>query len=139
MVYPGSLQFLYFDDLYGEAKEKRCLTVSVDPYMFLLISREVPNFIRRNLEKFERHILIDHQNHSFILTQDSYLDCTEPHGLHTDELQRQMRDEHKKVRGNASQEVLNRVIGATDGSPILSLRLQGIILDSIKPLVGYSL
>lgn len=138
MVYPGSLQFLYFDDLYGEAKEKRCLTVSVNPYIFLLISSKVPNLIRNISGKSERQVVIDHQNHSFILNYNSYIDCTEPHPLHIDELQRQMQDEHKKVRGNASQEVLNRVIDATDGSPILSTRIQGFILDSIRPLVEHS-
>ena len=138
MVYAGSLQFLYFDDLHGEAKEKRCLTVSGDPYMFLLISSEVPEFIRNTVGKSERQVVIDHENHNFILNRDSYIDCTEPHGLHIDELQRQMQDKHKKVRGNVSQEVLNRVIDATDGSPLLSTRIQGFILDSIRPLVEHS-
>lgn len=106
--------------------------------MFLLISSEVPNFIRNTVGKSERQVVIDHENHSFILNYDSYIDCTEPHSIHIDELQKQMQEKHKKVKGNANQEVLNRIIDATDGSPILSNRVQGIILDSIRPLVEHS-
>lgn len=138
MVYAGSLQFLYFDDLYGESKEKRCLTVSTDPYIFLLISSEVPGFIKRIPEKAERQILIDYENHDCILTYDSYIDCTEPHPLHIDDLQRQIQDNHKRVRGSASKEVLGKVVTAIDDSPILTARVQGIILDSLNPLIDLS-
>ena len=137
MVYPGSLQYLHFDDLPGGAKVKISLTVCVDPNMFYLVNSAITPFIQKREELNNCQVCIDKDNHGFILTHDSYLDCTNAYGLHEDEVRQQLQHESKHPKGNASSQVINRAIVATKNSPTHSPRIQKFILDSLEPLLDY--
>jgi hypothetical protein len=137
LIYPGSLQFLYFDDLSGGAKVKICLTVCADPNMFFLVNSRVSQFIQRRKELNDCQVLIDRENHDFILTRDSYLDCTDAYGIHEDEVRLQLRHESRHPKGNASIEIITQAIAAVEVSPKLTPRVQILILDSLKPLAEH--
>jgi len=137
LIYPGSLQYLYFDDLSGGAKVKISLTVCVDPNMFYLVNSAVTPYIQKREELNNCQVCIDKDNHDFILTHNSYLDCTNVIGLYEDEVRQQLKHKSKQPKGNASSQVIIQAITATENSPTLTPKIQKLILDSLTPLIDY--
>lgn len=135
MVYPGSIQLLYFYDLYGPSKDKLSLTVHVDPYWFFLISTEISSFKKERPALMQRQVVIDQASHASCLTHDSYLDCTDIHVIRIEELERQMKQEQHQVKGNASRAVLEKAIASLHNNPEISPKYQRRILSSLQPLV----
>ncbi|MBI4006290.1 MAG: hypothetical protein HY356_06440 [Gammaproteobacteria bacterium] len=87
----------------------------------------------------ECQVIVDRANHSFILTHDSYIDCSEAYGLIRSNIVEQMKAERNQPKGNASNEVLKMVIAAVEDGPKLTPRMQRYILDSLTPLIKYSI
>jgi len=138
MVYPGSIQVLHFDDLYGPPQDKICITVCVDPKIwFFLISRKISKFKRERPELLERQVLIDQVNHDFVLNQDSYINCTEIYSKTQEEVDAQIGGDMSKIRGSASAEVIQQIINAVDGNPELPRKHQQWILDNLNPLLEH--
>jgi len=138
MVYPGSIQVLYFDDLYGPPQDKICVTVCIDPKIwFFLISKKISKFKRERPELLERQVLIDSANHGFVLNQDSYINCTEIYAKNQEEVERQINSPNRNIRGNASTEIIQKIITAVNGNPELPRKHQVWILDSLNPLIEY--
>ena len=137
MIYAGSMQRLHFSDLSGGPKTKICLTICEEPYLFFLVNSEVTRYIQSRAELSDCQVTIDKNNHDFILTHDSYLDCTDAYGIHEDELRSQLKDGRRHPKGNASKDVIKNVIIATNKSPKLTPRIQRFILDTLQPLVDH--
>lgn len=135
MLRPGSIQLLYFQTLYGQSKDKFCLTVYLNPRpCFFLINSTPSKLEREQPEIWDSNVPIDQANHQF-LNYDSYIDCSDPCGMDLEIANSQMADGSGRYKGMISRTVHTHVRSTVERSSTLArVKIKMLIegLDSVK-------
>jgi len=131
VIYPKSLQSLFFRILVGNPNNKYCVTACIEPkFLVFLISSELSPIKKSNPELLECQVKLKADDYPSFLKWDSWLDCTDLFSYDIGEATQALSAEDWRILGQLSEYDAKRVVKAVSKAPTLSPIQSNWILGS---------